>query len=156
MSNKFDIPSFKALKHQTKSKEQKAIIQSTNILLFTHPHKIYLSIIVIFLFSMISIIFIIKSKDNGDNTLSYKNMITVNKKIIEYCEERNLYNDKIYSNFLMKYNLQNTFLGYLNSDNTFTIVDDFNDADYIIISSNENYPNKDMIKDPYKLNCLKV
>ena len=118
-------------------------------------NKIYLSIIVIFLFSLISVFFTIKSNGNGDNTLSYKNMITANKKIIDFCEEQNLYNDKIYSNFLMKYNLQNTFLNYLNSDKTFTIVDDFNDADYIIVSSNENYPNKDMVKDTNKFKLLK-
>ena len=76
---------------------------------------------------------------NSDHNRGYENNIIVQKEMVKYCEQNNMYNKNIVTHFLMSVNLTDSIMGYLSSNkfNNVTTYKIDNSTDYVIISSNE-------------------
>ena len=104
----------------------------------------------------LSLHFTLRSNLPSDVSLGYKDLVKVQKEIVEYCEAEQLHEEQILANFLMVYYLKNADLGYLGSDQSFKHVHTKLDQpwSYSIFSSedlnHENYSfyqeNADLIK----------
>jgi len=75
---------------------------------------------------------------DSDHNIGYENVITVQKKMVDYCEKENLFNTEIATHFLMKIYMTDSLCGYLSSSQTFKISDKITaSTKYVIVSSNE-------------------
>ena len=94
---------------------------------------------------------------NSDHNRGYENNIIVQQKMIEYCENNDLYNNSITTHFLMLVNLTDSIMGYLSASNKFNNISTYiinNSTDYAIISSNEF--NKDFDENILQSNGVEV
>lgn len=83
--------------------------------------------------------FTINKRGGNDHTLGYRDLIKVQSEMVSYCEELEIYDDAIFTHFLMQYYLTNSDLGYLTNAIEFRNVNNKLTAktEYAIISSNE-------------------
>lgn len=115
-------------------------ILSAIVLVKLFEKRTYISYIVLSGFLFITVQDNIKATSVGDTTLSFADIVTVHKNAISYCEQNNFYEKNIQTHFLMLYNLQEPFMGYLQNNKPFKRVSHYNyidDADVVIISSIE-------------------
>ncbi len=96
-------------------------------------------------------VFIFKGNGN-DHTLGYRDQIEVEKTIIRYCENNQLYNDSLFTPFLLTHYLTMPELGYLTSSKTFICVSHKPKTGYALFSSAEYDPTiYDSIKSEHTL-----
>lgn len=77
---------------------------------------------------------------SNDHTLGYRDMVSVHRDAIRYCEQQKWQNEPIYTHFLMHKNMTMPELGYLSQQKPFTnVTSSFNphQVKYAIISSVE-------------------
>jgi len=86
-----------------------------------------------------NIYFTINNRSTDDHTLGYRDMINVQKKMVMYCEDIQIYDQQIYTHFLMANNLKNKDLKYLSGDNNFhKVTNNYTESvDYAIFTSVE-------------------
>lgn len=84
--------------------------------------------------------FTLNKRGGNDHTLGYRDLISVQSEIISYCENLAIYDNIIYTHFLMINNLTNNDIGYLSDEKSiFTNVQNrfIEETEFAIISSNE-------------------
>jgi 4-amino-4-deoxy-L-arabinose transferase-like glycosyltransferase len=91
-----------------------------------------------------------------DHCIGYVNVIDVQKKMTNYCEENNFYDKEIATHFLMKVNLTDSIMGYLSSSKTFTHTNtNINEnTQYILVSSNEQNEGINSVLQNYNLELV--
>ncbi|MDD4746164.1 MAG: glycosyltransferase family 39 protein [Salinivirgaceae bacterium] len=104
-------------------------------------HFVIQIVVLLILFSN-NLYFTINKRGGDDHTLGYRDLIYVQKEIISYCEQENLYSENLFTHFLMLHNLQNADLGYIRGDSIFVNANSRFSADteFAIISANEFDP----------------
>jgi len=92
----------------------------------------------------------------NDDCLGAIDITSVHQKTVRYLEEENLYNERIFTHFLMRINLTWPSSGYLSDEQTFTDIKmEFNDnVKYVVSSSTELYETDSVRKLP-QLRLLK-
>lgn len=107
---------------------------------------------------VILVIFNTKKINNHDDNLGYIDQVKVHQKMVDYCEQENLFDKSIYSHFLMRVNLTSPYAGYLSDTNKKfnKVVPEFSeDVDYCIFSAIEYYPVFDSVKLAAELEAVK-
>lgn len=91
------------------------------------------------------IYFDLSYKKDFDHTLGNRDMIQVNIDMVEFCEEKNLYDKNIFASFLIANNLKDPDLGYLSTQKEFQhVYNSINEeTEYAILSNNE-FKNKEI------------
>lgn len=102
----------------------------------------YNKIFIILIFALTlgnNIYFTVNKRKSNDHSLGYRNIVNVQYQMVEYCENQKLYDNPIFTHFLMFNNLTNKDLGYLQNDKIFTKIQTDNSShfEYVIFSSNE-------------------
>jgi 4-amino-4-deoxy-L-arabinose transferase-like glycosyltransferase len=77
--------------------------------------------IVVSIFAIISSVYATATtKKSGDDNLSYVNIIALQKSVVSYMEEQNLYDENIHATFLNIHNLSSPVSGFLSGEQRFT------------------------------------
>jgi len=96
-------------------------------------------ILIVFLI-VVSFFKTIQLEGESDIVLTYKNSVELHKNAVNFCEKQEWHDKKIYTGFLMKYNLLYPNLGYLEGEKPFKNIVNKEDADILIFYSNEPDP----------------
>ncbi len=104
-----------------------------------HKYHYVLPIIIFSTALINNLNFTLNKRGCDDHSLGYRDLVGVQTKIVNYCEEKDLYSEGIYTHFLMRSNLTNKDLGYLKNDRIFSKVsaDVAPSTTYALFSSNE-------------------
>ncbi|MDZ7743343.1 MAG: glycosyltransferase family 39 protein [Bacteroidota bacterium] len=102
--------------------------------------------------------FLTKFENTQDSTLGYRDQVKVHQKMVNYCEDHDLFDKDIYTHFLMQVNLTSPYAGYLSdtSQKFQNVSDRFTDeTDYCIFSNIEYSPEFSRIRKWYNLELQK-
>ena len=96
-------------------------------------------------------LFCLQKKFVDDHNLSYTDAINVSEDAVKFCEQNNLFQSRIFANFLMRTYLTNSTCGYLKAGRAFTNVSyEFTkETEYVIML---NYEKDDFIESVSKRN----
>jgi len=107
-------------------------------------------ILIIMILSVVGngILFCIHKKSENDHSLTYMDATKISLDAVRFCEEKNLFEKKIFANFLMRTYLTNPYCGYLASEKSFpNVFYEFSDTiDYVVIESFERNDLFDSIR----------
>lgn len=97
-----------------------------------------------------------KYEKPGDYDLSYVDAVKAEQQLVQYCEEQNIYEQRIYAGFNSAVNLSNPYAGYRNTENKFTaIADTFTSSiDYCILTNIEMRDDYDSLLNEVNLKHL--
>lgn len=105
--------------------------------------------------SCICLYYSLTDKHNTDNDLGYIETVMVQKGLVQFCEENNLYNDPLAVTFNMSFALSDGDLGYVKGTDKFNKIMDSNhyhEASYYIYENTaDNNPTLDFVKEHFKL-----
>lgn len=102
-------------------------------------------VLIIFLI-ILNLLKSLRLEGEGDVVLTYKNSVKLHKEVVNYLEKEKWYDKKVYTGFLMRFNLMYPHLGYLSGNKIFNNIVDAKDAEILIFYSNE----PDMLYDRFK------
>lgn len=94
----------------------------------------------------------LRLEGEGDVVLTYKNSVKLHKEAVNFLEHEKWYNKKIYTGFLMRFNLMYPHLGYLHENKTFNNIVEAEDAEILIFYSNE----PDILYERFKTDSMYV
>ncbi len=99
----------------------------------------YLLIMISSVFIIFSIAYTSHNFKGSDTNIGYRNVVYVQKEMVRYCEDKDLYNCKIATHFLMRDILVHPLSGYLSNGKIFRQVEEKigSETNYVIVSSNE-------------------
>ena len=106
---------------------------------------------------VVSLTYCFRKYPVNDHTPSYVDAVIVNREAVNYLEEKNLFESKIGTDFLMSNYLTNRFCGYLSRNKTFTKVVSIKsgDAEFYVYCSFDNQNDFADYEKRLKLNLLK-
>ncbi len=97
-----------------------------------------------------------KYEDVGDYNLSYVDAVKSQRKFVNFCEQNNLYEKKVFAGFNSGVNLSSTIAGYRNTDTKFTQTTDTltNDVEICVFTNIEPRADYDSLMNEINLEHL--